>query len=317
MEAAVRPEHPRAARSRRGAPITDGREGRIGRGWRLLEQSWSLLSERPRLFVLPLVSAALTTLAALAIFVPVALLASDELSYKVALLIAGAASAVPFIFISTYLNVAFLGMAQDHIEGREPSVGRGLALARSRARPILAWSLLSAAVGGILSALRLLPVDGSELLARVVGLIGEIAWALASFFVVPVLALYGEGARDSLRRSARVFRKRWGETLTVDVGLGVVFAFALVPACMLGTGGAIALDEGSTALGVALLAIAVAVAVPLLAVQSALVELFSLVLYREATEGIVIAPFYENDMRRAFTPKKPPLRRRIRDFVRG
>jgi hypothetical protein len=274
-----------------------------------------MLRECPRLFVFPAISAVLITLAALALFVPVAILTHDEVSWKVAVFLGSAATAVPFIFISTFLNVAFLGMANDHIEGREPSVRRGLALACSRVRPILAWTLLAAGVGAVLSALRALPFDGSELLARVVGLVGDIAWGLATFFVVPVLALHGDGAIDSVRRSSRAFRNRWGETLSGAVGIGVIFGIVVIPACMLGVGGAAALDGGNTT-GVVLIAIAVAISVPVLAVETALGELFAMVVYREATEGIVLEPFSERDIRTSFEPAKPPLRQRIRDWFR-
>jgi hypothetical protein len=318
MESAVRPEHPRAARSSRGAPVFDGGEGRIRRGFRLLGRAWELLSERPRLFALPLLSAALATLATVAIFVPVAVTTSGVGSYKLSFLIASAAAGVPLIFIATYLNVGFLGMVQDHIEGREPSVRRGLALARSRLRPIIAWTLVSATVGGILSALRALPLEsGGELLARMVGVVGGIAWGLATYFVVPVLALHGEGTKRSVERSARAFRERWGETLSGAIGIGVITAIVVMPACMLGGGGAVALDEGNTTLGIVLIATAVLVFMPILAVEWALTELFALVVYREATEGIVIAPFTEADIRRSFEPKKPPLRQRVRDWFRG
>jgi hypothetical protein len=288
----------------------------MSRGFRLLGQAWALLRECPRLFVFPAISAVLITLATLALFVPVAVLTHDELSWKVAVLLASTATALPFIFISTFLNVAFLGMAHDHIEGREPSVRRGLALACSRVRPILAWTFLAAGVGAALSALRALPFDGSELLARVVGLVGEIAWGLATFFVVPVLALHGDGAVDSIKRSSRAFRDRWGETLSGAVGIGVIFGIVVIPACIVGMAGADALDSGNATLGIVLIAIAVAVSVPVLAVETALAELFAMVVYREATEGIVLAPFSDTDVRTSFEPAKPPLRQRIRDWFR-
>ena len=317
METGVHPEHPRATASRRGAAMSMDGEGRIGRGFRLLRQAWNLLAERPRLFFLPALSALLLTIATLAIFVPTLVLTEGVGSYKVSFFLATAATAVPFIFVSTFLNVAFLGMAQDHIEGREPSVRRGLALARSRLRPIVAWTLIAAFVGGILGALRALPFDSSELFARVAGLAGDIAWGLATYFVVPVLALHGDGAMDSVRRSARTLRDRWGETISGAVGIGVIFGIVIVPACLLGVGGATALDEGNVTLGVVLIALAVAISVPVLAVETALAELFSLVVYREATDGLIIAPFHEGDIRRAFELRKPPLRQRIRDWFRG
>lgn len=309
MSPHIGPEHPLAARSSGGGPIFDDGEGRIARSFRLLGQSWEFLRERPRLMIIPVISAVATTIGALVIFAPILVL-THEASFKVSFFIATAVTLFPFTFVATYLNVAFLGMVQDHMHGREPTVRSGLALARSRLRPIAAWSLLATGVGVVISALQHLPFGAGEWVARVVSWLGGLAWALATFFVVPVLALHGPGAHESVRRSARTFRDRWGETLIGDVGLSAAFAIITIPACMTGAAGAIALDEGAHGLGIMLIGISILIACPLIALQTALTELFSLVLYREATDGVIVGPYSEDDLRRSFEKRKPPFWRR-------
>jgi hypothetical protein len=308
------PEHPAAARPIRTPPAKN-EGGRMARGLAALGEAWDFLRERPRLMVIPLLSAASIAVAALLIFAPILLLTGD-LPFKVSIFIATAATALPFTFAGTFFNVAFLCMANDHMNGRDPSLREGFACARGRLRQIAAWSVLATFVGLILSALQNLPFDGSELFARIAGWIGGIAWSLATFFVVPVLVLEGTGARQTVRRSARVFRERWGESLTGDVAIGVVFACVFIPSCMCGAIGATLVDEGATTAGVILIGIAVVIGAATMAVQSALTQLFTLVLYREATEGAIVGPFPAGILRIALTRKeqKKPLRGRLREW---
>ena len=42
-----------------------------------------------------------------------------------------------------------------------------------------------------------------------------VAWSVATYFVIPVIALEGLGPRDALRRSSALVREKWGE-LTDD-----------------------------------------------------------------------------------------------------
>ncbi len=53
----------------------------------------------------------------------------------------------------------------------------------------------------------------------VVRLIG-VAWTLASYFVVPVLAEEDLGPIEALRRSADLFRETWGEQVDGDLLFG-------------------------------------------------------------------------------------------------
>src|SRR5690349_6522684 len=100
-------------------------DGRIARSWRLLGRCWGLLSARPRLLIMPALSAACLTVAALAIFLPV-LWWARGLPDKVAVVIATTASLLPITLISTTANVAFLAMVDAHVRGDEPRVREGL-----------------------------------------------------------------------------------------------------------------------------------------------------------------------------------------------
>ena len=270
---------------------------------RLLRESWSFLRERPRLTVLPIVSTVLTTIVALAIGFPVFLAVHHSVDHQAALFITVAAGMWPSTVLGTFLGVAFLAMVMDDLEGREARVGAGLAFARRRLPAIIGWSLLATGVGLLLSALQQLPGVGGWL-GRLIGFAGGLAWQLAAFFVLPVLVLEGTGPIESVKRSAHAFRERWGETVTADVGVGAVATFALIPAAMLFAIGYGIADDGNTAAGVALIAVAASVWLLVSGWTRAVTQLFQLVAYRSTTSGIVDGPFSAADIDRAVRPRR-------------
>ena len=107
------------------------------------------------------------------------------------ILLDSAVCAYPLTFISTYFSVAFYALAAATIDGRPMTTGQALRHARSRVVAVALWSLVATLAGIALRALEQLPVGG--LAGRVAEWVGGVAWSLASFFVVPVLALEDVG----------------------------------------------------------------------------------------------------------------------------
>lgn len=278
-------------------------DGRITKGFRAIGTSWDLLKRRPSLLVLPAISAVTVTIAAYAIFVPVLYFDHDLLPGKLALGLAALAMALPFTFVTTFCNVGFIAMVQMHWAGEEPSIRQGLREARRRLKTIVLWTLLTTTVGALLRALEEIPGIGA-VAGRILTMVGAAAWSLATYFVVPVLVVEDVNVRQGLRRSASVFRKRWGETLTGGVTIGAAFGILTLPACFLLGGGMVAFESGSDTTGLVLIALAVLWAAPLLAVSSALTEMFQLVLYREATEGTLPRGLNQADLGNAIHERK-------------
>jgi hypothetical protein len=279
-------------------------EGRIARGFRLLGESWRYLRARPRLLVLPGMSAVMLAAAAAAIGILTAVLADRlDMPTQLAIFLVVSVVTFPLTAIATFLNVAFLLMVADDQAGREPSVREGLAGARARLRPILAWAALATGVGLVLQALQQIPHVGPWL-GRAISIAGGLAWSLATFFVLPILALHGTGARESVRRSAAVFRERWGESVTADLAIGTAATLAGVPGWIcLGAGIPIS-AHGDLAVGAPLVVVGLAWAVAVLALQGAVTQLFQLSVYRLVASGEVVGPFAEADLERAVKPKR-------------
>src|SRR5215212_2486628 len=172
------------------------REGRVKRGLRLVRQSFGFLAGRPRMLALPLVSGLAVTISAAIVFA-VATGVDGDGGWAFALI------AIAGIFLlsvlATFFNVAFLAMAEDAVNGYEPTLAGGLRAAEERLGPIVAWSILGTGVGLLIAALQQIPVLG-DWAGRLLAAAGSLAWGLATMFVVPIITLHGTGARESIRR---------------------------------------------------------------------------------------------------------------------
>jgi hypothetical protein len=275
-------------------------EGRIARGWRLTRQSWSVVRLRPGLLAIPAVSGAFTLVAAVVLLGPWSLdLVGHHSRGRVFL--DAAVCAYPFTFIGTYFNVAFYALAAATIDGRPMTVSEALRHARSRVLAVALWSLVATAVGIALRALEQLPAGG--LAGRIAEWIGSIAWSLASFFVVPVLALEDVGVRGALRRSVSTIRTHWGESVTGAAVIGAaggLVSFALFGIGALGVG----LGLGGFEPGYALTAAAAVAMAALMVVQAAVGQVFRLAVYRHASGEGRTGPFAAADLDAAFSPRR-------------
>jgi hypothetical protein len=208
----------------------------------------------------------------------------------------GYLAVVPLIWIgnvaSTYCNVVVTVMADRRLRGEEPTVTEGMSVATSRLGRILGWTALSLAVGLFLQLLaerlRLAGVIARHLLG--------LAWALATTFVVPVIALEDAGVPDSVRRSARIFRSKWGESVVAQGTIGFAI-FVLVLPIMVGVGMVWAISPPA---GVALLVVSLTAWMLLAGALDAVVRV---ALYRYAVDGAVLGAFTVDDLEASFTPK--------------
>ena len=145
------------------------------------------------------------------------------------LTIAGISSQVSFIasialallitmFLSTFFGVAVVFAAADRIEGGNPTVASCIAKAWGRKGIIFGWALLSAVVGTIMSAIQE-KVPFGELLS----ILGGLAWAVATWFVLPVIAFEDVSPFGAVKRSSELFKQRWGKVSRSAVRFGILF----------------------------------------------------------------------------------------------
>jgi hypothetical protein len=143
-----------------------------------------------------------------------------------------------------------------------------------------------------------------RLVATIVTSLAGAAWAIATFFVLPILALEGLGPKDAFKRSAHVIRERWGEGLVGAGSIGgLIFLCAMLPAIGLGVLG-VAVVGSTPAAGAALLVIAVILFTGAAIISSTLNTIFRVALFRFATDQRVVGGFDAAALEGAFKPKK-------------
>jgi hypothetical protein len=198
-------------------------------------------------------------------------------------------------FVIAYFNVALVSAAASRLAGGHATINDGLELAWQRKGKIFQWALLSATVGIILRMIE----ERSSWLGRLAGGLTGMAWNLASYLVVPVLAVEDVGPAEALQRSARLFRDTWGEGVVGGYSFGLIFTLLALPALALPLLGKTWGPTGMMA-GVAF----VVLYWLLLAIISAAVQgIFTAALYRYATTKDVSTGFRMQDFSMAWQPK--------------
>jgi len=119
----------------------------------------------------------------------------------------------------------------------------------------------------------------------VISLIG-MAWNIATFLVVPILASEDIGPFQAIKRSVTLLKKTWGEQIVGNFGLGAVFGLLSLGVIIIGGLGLfLAISAQSTALIVVVVLLVVLVFVVLELVNSALSGIYTAAVYRFAVEG--------------------------------
>ena len=274
--------------------------GRFRRGWALTKKSRSLLRSHPGLFRFPIYGAAASTIATLVVVGPgLYLIDGSSTGAGVVVLAVGL---YLLALVGLYFSVGLAAAADLTFRGREVSVGDGLAVARQRFGAIAGWAALSTAVGVVLGLLE----DQGGIAGAIFGRLLAIGWSLITFLAVPVIALEGTGPFETLKRSAGLFRDRWGQQVTGNLAIGgAVTLLGVLPGAALIAGG-IAIWASSGFAGAVLVIVGVIVLAVALVVSRALSGIFGVALYRYALEGQAVGGFSASELESAVRTKGAP-----------
>lgn len=274
---------------------------RFGRSIDLAKASFGVLRSDKELLIFPFVSFIVLILVSISFFIPFVVTgggipSSDGgqlpiLSYVILFLFYLVSYTVTFFF-----NTALVGAALIRLDGGDPTLRDGFRIAFSRLPQIVGYALIAATVGMVLRAISERAGIFGPLIAGIIGF----AWNVATFLVVPVLAIEGVGPIAAIKRSGSLLRQTWGEQLIGNIGIGLVFGLIGFVVMIVGVLAMVVLFQASTALGF------VALAVMLLAlgivglVGSAVSGIYVASLYRYATKGDGGTMFSAADLSGAF-----------------
>jgi hypothetical protein len=199
-------------------------------------------------------------------------------------------------FVIVFFNVALVGVANSRLMGGTWTFRDGLELAWERKGTILQWALVAATVGVILRTLE----ERLGLIGRLIMRLIGIAWALACYFVVPVLAFEGLSPIAAVKRSSKLFRDTWGEKVLGGFSLSLVSMVLVLPGIGLWIvamflGGLSGLLVGTILMVLYFLLLAV--------FMSAVGGIFNAALYRYACFKQVVPAFSAELIASAWAPK--------------
>ncbi len=277
---------------------------RLSNSWALLKASVRVLMADKELIVFPIVSTIGVLLVTLTFALPMFLSSFFDRAFFGGQIQVLAILAVFLFYVVQYTviffaNTALVGAALIRLRGGDPTVGDGFRIAASRMLPILGYALIAATVGMLLRALS----SRSRGLGRmVISLIG-FAWNIATYLVVPVLAVENVGPIEAIQRSVNLLKRTWGEQLAGNLGLGAIFVlFYLAVVIVLAPVFILAINAQSAALVIAVVIIAILMFSIVGLAQATLEGIYAAAVYQYATTGQAGVFFEESMVRQAFAP---------------
>jgi len=280
--------------------------GKFSRSWELVKASAGVLKQERKLLVFPLLSGICSLLVLASFFAPMYLSIAAQAGqgqhphpgsgYYVGL----------FVFylveytVIFFFNTALVGAAMLYMDGERPSLSDGLGIAISKLPQIFGYALIAATVGMLLRALQ----ERAGLIGRIVlGMIG-LAWSVATFLVVPILAATDDGPIEAVKTSAGMLKRTWGENIIGTSGIHIIFGLAyLLLVALFAALIASAYSIHAIALVVALVALGLVAMIGLALVQSALQGIYATALYRYAQYGDAGDGIDADLLEQAFRPK--------------
>ncbi len=258
--------------------------GTLDRTWRLFNQSLSVLSADTEILLFPVLSA-VSALLVTGGFATMLYFDGTLARWKLHA-ISESDYLVLFLwyyciyFVGIFFNSALVACANIRISGGNPGLGDGLSAAMQRIGRIAMWALVSATVGVVLSSLR----NRNRALAWVSTAL-SVGWSLMTYLIIPIIVIEDLGISTAMQRSSELFRKVWGEEVSGGFGFGLLSVLLMLPGFGMGVL-AIPYDIGA---GIILIVVYTLI---LATVMSAARGVFTVVLYRYATEGTAPAGFH-------------------------
>jgi hypothetical protein len=278
--------------------------GRFGRSWELVKLCWGVLQQDKELVVFPIVSA-IAVIIVTATFVAPGVVSGYWSGF-------GGDQGVPISFwvllalfylveylVVIFFNAALVSAALVRLKGGDPTLGDGLRGAWSHIGAILGWAAISATVGLVLQALR----ERGGFAGAIVAALGGMAWNVITFLVIPVLVVEGVSPIEGIKRSASLLKKTWGEQIIGNAGIGLVFGLMCLAIAAVGIFlGAVVINAGVPAVGVAIIVVTVLAIVVVAMLSATLRGIYSAALYQYAVGGDTGA-FSEDVLAGAFRAK--------------
>jgi hypothetical protein len=264
--------------------------GKFRRSFALIRASFAILRADPKLLVFP----ALAMLIVLAIMgslvagVWMSGLNPADVTHSPSAILGMGLAAFLASIVSMFFNVALASVILWRLAGRQATLTDGLRLAFARRRAIVGYAVIAIAFALVVKPLE----ERLGIVGRfIAGFIG-LAWAAATLLVAPVLVVHDVGPITAIKQSAGLFRRTWGENVIGVTGTATLMGFLSGFVVIFGVLGSVFVYADAGLIPATIVVAVVIVAVVAISVfGTALNGVFSAVLYRYATNGLIPAGF--------------------------
>jgi hypothetical protein len=200
-------------------------------------------------------------------------------------------------FITNYFQAGLYLVVQSRFNGVNIGFKQGISETNKHVNKIFIWSLISATVGLVLQII----ADKFKLVGRIIAQIFGAAWNILTYFSLPALVIGNTSIKDSFKESAAIIRKNWGETIIVNLGVTLFFTVITFFVFALSVGLVVIVPATAMLMSVGILFFLYAIAMSI--VSSTLTQIFKLVLYNYAKNGVIPSGFTEELVKSAIKSK--------------
>ncbi|NOQ75520.1 MAG: hypothetical protein GQ574_26155 [Crocinitomix sp.] len=202
---------------------------RLSKGWRMGIASLKIIQKNKQLVLFPIISGVALVLV-IASFVGITYASFGADLDQIAEQSTATDYVLTFLyylicyFVIVFFNVGLVHCTRIYLQGGKPNFMDGVRFSMKRIPTILGWAVLSATVGLLLKAIQ----ENSGVLGNIIaGLIG-VVWSIVTFFVVPVLAYEEVGPFEALKRSGKIMKEKWGESIGASFSFGILTLVAVL-----------------------------------------------------------------------------------------
>jgi hypothetical protein len=273
--------------------------GTFNRSIQIFKESLGVLKQDKELVLFPAISGVVMLILTASFFIPIVLLSGavdGEFKGNALYYVLFFIFYLIGYFVVIFFNTGLIACVQIRLSGGDPKFSDGMQYAFGNLGKIAGWALISATVGMVLQMIR----ERAGIFGRIAAGVLGMAWNLITFFVIPVMIFESAGVIDSIKKSAALFKKTWGENVVLRFSLGLIMFLAalvgVVPIVLA------ALTE-SAALIIIVGAVVVLYWFALGIFGSALNGIFATALYNYATTGTVPTAFSPEVIAGAFEQK--------------
>lgn len=196
--------------------------------------------------------------------------------------------------VVTFFTAALMAGAHERLTGGNPTLGSAFGKASSRLPQLLGWALIQATVGLVLRSI----AERGGIVGQILASALSFAWNIVSWLAVPFIVVDGLGPIESLKRSAEVLKKTWGENLAANIGFGIINLLVVLAAVLVG---GLFIAVGLWVVGIVLAVLMITISAVII---SALTGIYRTALFMYASTQYVPSGFTRESLEGAFRTKR-------------